>query len=128
MTDIIYDLIDTNLPKILYDLEGVSLNVEVKINENNDNNVDDEDAPSSTMMRLHAYFTGTSSFSLRGAPTSNELTQLLVKYFDVDDFNRQLKVPSKAARAAKSRAESISIKVNSVFFALVSIFHGSSKK
>ena len=77
-------------------------------------------------MRLHAYFTGISSFSLRGAPTSNEITQLLVEYFDVDEFNRQLMVPSKAARAAKIRAESISINVNSVFFALVSIFHGSS--
>ena len=94
--------------------EIVSLNVEVKRNGKCDNNKDDEDDPSYTMMRLHAYFTGISSFSLRGAPTSNEITQLLVEYFDVDEFNRQLKVPSKVSRVAKIRAESISIWASTV--------------
>jgi hypothetical protein len=95
-----------------YNLNDISLSF--KRSTNHKNNKD------STRIRSHVYFTGTSQWSLQeGAPTSRELTWFLINHFSVDQFQARL-VP-KATRAAGNRAESISIKVNSVFFTLVRI-------
>jgi hypothetical protein len=107
MTSCIYDLFDTHLPKPLYDLVNVSLKVEVKrdTTENPD-----------TTARLHAYFRGASFFSSRASPTQDNLIDLLVRYFDVDEFNRRLMLPFRT-RGAKSPTDEL-IEVNSVYFTL----------
>lgn len=97
----IFGLFETHLPKSLYELAGISLNVDVKKNENNDSDT--------KLVRLHAYFTGSASFSLQGAPTSRDLTTLLVRHFDVDEFNRLLKKAPIQARAANTRPESVKV-------------------
>ncbi len=125
MTDIIYDLLHAHLSKKLYDLTGVSLEAEVKRNEKSDSNEGEGDSTSSAMTRLHVHFTGSASFSSRGNPNPDRLIQILVRYFDVDEFNRRLQAPPKVVRAGTIRSESI--KVHTVFITLVSIFQRLSK-
>ena len=112
MTNMIYDLFGTHLPPSLYDLAGISLSVEVKKNKD-DNNTEEP------TLRIHAYFNGEALFTLRGAPTRSDLITLLVRYFDVDEFNRRLVAPPKDRVLLKTRAgDTGSVKVNSVFFML----------
>ena len=78
--NMIYDVLDDRLPISLYDIPGISLTVEVKrsssprSDEDRQTNKkgDEEKSDASSMMRLHACFTGTVSFSMRGAPTYTE--------------------------------------------------------
>ncbi|KAL3784691.1 hypothetical protein ACHAW5_002869 [Stephanodiscus triporus] len=106
MTSFINDLFDTHLLKPLFDLVNISLRVEVKrdATENPD-----------TTVRLHAYFRGASFFSSRASPTQDNLINLLVRYFDVDEFNRRLMLPFRT-RGAKSPPTDELIEVNAVYF------------
>ncbi len=107
MTNMMYDLLDTHLPKLVYDLKNISLKVEVKKN-NSDNLV--------PTVRLHAYFRGATFFSSRASPTRDDLITLLLRYFDVDKFSRRLMLPFRA-RGVHSTADEL-IEVNSCYFTL----------
>ena len=87
-------------------------------------------SPSSTI-RLNAEFSGTASFSTnQGAPTENDLVNLLLNHFNIEEFTNRLKSPllrvarssdevdsAAAAAAAKSPIPSM-LKVNAVYFSL----------
>jgi hypothetical protein len=107
MTNTIYNIFDMHLNKGLYDISGISLSVSV--NKNNNQSV-------TSMIRLKADFTGTASFSLRGAPSERDLVDILLRHFSIDEFTRRLIPPSKT-RAADPIQEPV-LKVNSVFFSL----------
>ncbi len=101
---IYYDIFGSHLSKELYDLNGISLHVSTeKIHQA------DSDA-SSTTLRLHASSSGKVSFSDL-APTQSELIELLLRHFDVLEFNDQLKFPLRL----RTLHEPFVIKVNSVF-------------
>ena len=105
MTNMMYDLLDTHLPKLVYDLKNISLRVEVKKNKS-DNLV--------PTVRLHAYFRGATFFSSRASPTRDDLITLLLRYFDVDEFSRRLMLPFRT-RGVNSTANEL-IEVNSCYF------------
>ena len=103
MTDMIHDLFDAHLRKPIYDLRNISLTVEVKWNE--DENLDPE-------VRMHAHYRGSSFFSPGTSPTRDDLTDLLVRYFDVDEFTARLMLHWE------SRGDGSVVVVNSVHFTL----------
>ncbi|KAL7481683.1 hypothetical protein ACHAW6_008764 [Cyclotella cf. meneghiniana] len=105
MTNTIYNIFDIHLNKDLYDIVGISLAVSVNKNINQS---------ATSMIRLKADFTGTASFSLRGAPSERDLVDILLRHFSIDEFTRRLIPPSKT-RAADPIQEPV-LKVNSVFF------------
>jgi len=104
MTKTIYDIFEPHLSKELYDLTGISLNVSTEKNQEGDS--------SSSIIRLHAFFTGTASFSLV-APTQSDLTELLLLHFDVQKFTNRLTFPLRL----RTMEEPV-VMVNSVFFTL----------
>lgn len=108
MTRIVYDIFELHLSKEMYDLTGVSLSVTTKKKLDGDGS-DESDAPST--IRLHAFFTGTASFS-RSAPTQSDLIEVLLLHFSVDEFQHRLNFPLRL------RTFDDPVKVNSVFFTL----------
>jgi len=107
MTNMMYDLLDTHLPKLVYDLQNISLRVEVKKNKS-DNLV--------PTVRLHAYFRGATFFSSRASPTRDDLITLLLRFFDVDEFSRRLMLPFRT-RGVNSTDDEL-VEVNSCYFTL----------
>lgn len=61
---------------------------------------------------IHAFFRGDASFSLRGAPSRNDIILLLVRQFDVDEFNQRLRDPFRARSASQAGG---TLNVNTVF-------------
>ena len=111
MTNMIYNLFGIYISPSLYDLVGISLSVDMKQNSNQ------SDAESTT--RIHAYFDGEALFSLVGAPTKSDLITLLIRYFDIDEFNQRLVTSVGGRRRLSSDQEdSVVVKVNSIFFTL----------
>ena len=104
MTKTIHDIFESHLSKELYDLTGISLSVSTEKNQDDSN---------SSTIRMHAFFSGTASFSLF-APTQSELIELLLLHFDVEAFNDRLKLPLRL----RILEEEPVVKVNSVFFTL----------
>ncbi|EJK75947.1 hypothetical protein THAOC_02310 [Thalassiosira oceanica] len=103
-------IVRTYLPS-LYKYLGVAFDVQV---------IEDGQNLESPLLRLHAFFSGTASFSLQGAPTEQEITKLLLVHFDVDAFNQSLRAPLRDRRLtalvlAPHDGDTV-VKVNSVFF------------
>ena len=100
MTKSIHDIFESHLSKESYDLKGISLHLSTEKSH--------ADSSSSTL-RLHASFTGKASFS-HFAPTQSELIELLLRHFDVSEFNDRLKFPLRLRTLVEP------VVVNSVFF------------
>jgi len=110
VTSMIYNLFGIYISSSLYDLVGISLSVDTKKNKSD---------TESTTTRVHAYFDGEALFSLSVAPTKSDLITLLIRYFDIDEFNQRLVTSVGGRRRLSSDQEnSIVVKVNSVFFSL----------
>jgi len=110
MTNMIYNLFGIYISPSLYDLVGISLSVDKK---KNSNYVDD-----AKTTRVHAYFDGEAIFSMIGAPAKSDLITLLIRYFDIDEFNQRLVTSVGGRRRLSSDQDSVVVKVNSVFFTL----------
>jgi hypothetical protein len=104
VTKTIYGIFESHLSNELYGLTGISLTVSTE---------KDLDNSSSSTIRLHAFFSGTASFSLV-TPTQSDLIELLLLHFDVEYFNNRLNFPLRLHTMDKQPV----VKVNAVFFKL----------
>jgi len=110
MTNMIYNLFGIYIYPSLHDHVDISLNVDTKKNKS--------DTAESTTTRVHAYFDGEALFSLSVAPAKSDLITLLIRYFDIDEFNQRLVTSVGGRRRLSSDQDSVVVKVNSIFFAL----------
>ena len=111
MENTVNRILRANLPSTLYGYLGVAFDVQVLENDSN------SEYP---LRRLHAFFNGTASFSLQGAPTEQDIVKLLLVHFDVDAFNQNLRAPLRDRRLVVLAPQDggAVVKVNSVFFAV----------
>ena len=108
------DLFETLL---MQDLVNIWMKVEVELNNET---VNSDKMNTTTTVRLHAYFDGTAFFSPKSSsPTYDELSSLLVQYFDATEFERQLSLPfTTGNNEVPNCPEDMLVDVNSMYLTL----------
>ena len=108
------DLFETLL---MQDLVNIWMKVEVEMNNET---VNSDKMNTTTTVRLHAYFDGTAFFSPKSSsPTCDELSSLLVQYFDATEFERQLSLPfTTGNNEVPNCPEDMLVDVNSMYLTL----------
>ena len=108
------DLFETLL---VQDLVNIWMKVEVELNNET---VNSDKMNTTTTVRLHAYFDGTAFFSPKSSsPTYDELSSLLVQYFDATEFERQLSLPFTTGNdEVHNCPEDMLVDVNSMYLTL----------
>lgn len=108
------DLFETLL---MQDLVNIWMKVEVELNNET---VNSDKTNTTTTVRLHAYYDGTAFFSPQSSsPTYDELSSLLVQYFDATEFERRLSLPfTTGSNKVHDCPEIMLVDVNSVYITL----------
>jgi hypothetical protein len=108
------DLFETLL---MQDLVNIWMKVEVELNNET---VNSDKMNTTTTARLHAYFDGTAFFAPKSSsPTYDELSSLLVQYFDATEFERQLSLPfTTGNNEVPNCPEDMLVDVNSMYLTL----------
>jgi hypothetical protein len=108
------DLFETLL---MQDLVNIWMKVEVELNNET---VNSDKTNTTSTVRLHAYYDGTAFFSPQSStPTYDELSSLLVQYFDATEFERRLSLPFTTGNdEVHNCPEDMLVDVNSMYITL----------